>query len=150
MPPKKKRGPVNIAKKHLLENFSNFPIACEDFLNGHILCIFALKCDNSSTMKENFCHYSPLTLPPLLWLLMLPFRKLLIELWIHLFYMNSVCLLYFKESPLFYDSARSLSFITCFFLTNLLLWKKGICLYFLISSQCIIYFPNHVYIQLSI
>ena len=57
MPPKKKRGPVNthtvgIAKKHLIENFSNFPIAREDFLNGHILCIFALKCDNSHTRTE--------------------------------------------------------------------------------------------------
>jgi len=38
--------------KHLLENFTNFPVAREDFLNGHILCIFALKCDNSCTSTE--------------------------------------------------------------------------------------------------
>jgi len=47
MPPQKKREPVNISKKHLLENFSNFPIACEDFLNGHILCLFVSKWDKS-------------------------------------------------------------------------------------------------------
>jgi len=43
--------PVNtvlgIAKKYLLENFSNFPIAHENFLNGHILYIFASKRDKS-------------------------------------------------------------------------------------------------------
>ena len=47
-----KQGPVNIAKKHVSENFSNFPIAREDFLNGHILCIFASKCDNSRARTE--------------------------------------------------------------------------------------------------
>ena len=60
MPSKKnsrRRAPVNvnlvgIAKKHLLENFSNFPIAREDFLNGHILCMFVSKCNKSFTRTE--------------------------------------------------------------------------------------------------
>jgi len=33
MPPKKKPGTENPGRKHMLENFSNLHIACEDLLN---------------------------------------------------------------------------------------------------------------------
>ncbi|KAK6186849.1 hypothetical protein SNE40_006117 [Patella caerulea] len=62
MPIKKRRGPLRgavsptgkpgIARKHLVDNYSERPDAPDDLLNGHVLYIYLVKCCSSRARTE--------------------------------------------------------------------------------------------------